>query len=196
MIEHRAFLFDTDLFDRECRDLILNSGVKDEPGTVKKFVEDNSKRIKSPYWGDDIDQDWEDEMETKDVQEYADFAMTAYYNPSDDIGLEEQWDIVLEALNRLGFEQAQEAVLGKTVSKDGFTLDPGRCGFGILTAEEVSKIFYKLKELEPKIDKADIEEMDLMLDDMDESDLSEAFQRLLDIYRSAKIENKGLLLTF
>ena len=58
------------------------------------------------------------------------------------------------------------------------------------------KIFYKLKELEPKIDKADIEEMDLMLDDMDESDLSEAFQRLLDIYRSAKIENKGLLLTF
>ena len=86
-MEHRAFVFDNERFDSELRNLLLNAGLSNNINKIKNFIEQNKEEIKNPYYGGIIDDNWEDTMSVKDVQEYADFAMTAYYEPDEDMGL-------------------------------------------------------------------------------------------------------------
>lgn len=48
-------------------------------------------------------------MSVKDVQEYADFAMTAYYEPDEDMGLAYAWDAVISILKSIKYKKAEYA---------------------------------------------------------------------------------------
>lgn len=193
-MEHRAFVFDNERFDSELRNLLLNAGLSNNIDKIKNFIEQNKEEIKNPYYGGIIDENWEDTMSVKDVQEYADFAMTAYYEPDEDMGLAYAWDAVISILKSIKYKKAEYAVLGKPIKKKEFCVDPGCCGLGIVKASDVEKIFEQLSELQDEFNEmAEEFESD---DDIECDDIISAFEDLLALYESAMDEGCGLLLTF
>lgn len=194
-MEHKAYIFDTEDFESNLKELLLDAGLSDNVEAIKAFIEENADSITSPYTFEPIDEDWEEELEANDVQEYADFAMTAYYEPEEDIGLSYTWNAVMEGLKATGFEDAEVCVLGNPVEKDGFSVDPGRCGLGLISAENVQKLYQKLSNIKADFCDINIEDLDIE-DDIEQEELEDVFDDLLSIYESALDENKGIMFTF
>lgn len=192
-MEHRAFVFDEEKFSKELRNLLLDAGLAEDVDKIKSFIAQHSDDIKSPYDGIKVNSDYEKGMYNKDVQEYADYAMTAYYEPDDDMGLSYAWEVVLKVLKKLKYKSAKYALLGKSVSKKGFCVDPGCSGLGIVAADDAQKIYEELAELEDSFNE-DAENFED--EEFEADDIISAFGDLLVLYETATDEGCGLLLTF
>ena len=96
----------------------LSSG--DERGLVR-YIEANRDYIKDPYEGGPLFGDWKDRLGNYDVHEFADFALTRFYDPMEDYGIDHYWlDLDFEHLP----EADQTALLGRPFGSCGITSDP------------------------------------------------------------------------
>jgi hypothetical protein len=133
-MEHKAFSFDWNGFDRELRAMLeaaLRSGATDE---LERYVQSNRKRLTDPYEGEPLPDDWRDMLEANDVHEFGDFALTRFYDPQDDQGLADGW---LDLSDRLP-EPAQAALLGFPFGPTENYFDPGRMGSYFQTPADIT----------------------------------------------------------
>ena len=177
--EHKAFVFDSDGFNRELRPLLesaLHSGGIEQ---IRMFIVSNKSSLVDPYEGGALGDDWEDMIEDKDVHQYGDFAITKYYSPAEDRGLGTEWEciknIILDA-SELGYSP----ILGLPVGTDGEFFDPGKMGSYFQSEEEVRESLNSLKKYELSVPDGSRE-------------LFEEFKGLLD---QAVNEQKGIYVTF
>ncbi|RAT96299.1 hypothetical protein [Brevibacillus sp. Leaf182] len=196
-MEHKAFLFDTSGFDRELRKIIITSGENNDPNSLIEYIMNNKGKIRSVYTGELLEIDWQNELELGNVQELADFALTRFYSPEDDSGLSYSWDGVLEALKMLPTRFNPEyCVLGRSIESEKFRLDPGGMGMGIVQSEDVPLILKDLIDLKSTFIQNGLPPIEDSLYEYNLQELNEAYNQLILLYREARDNNKGLLMTF
>lgn len=134
-MQHKAFEFDWTGFQIGLAPLLEQSLVTRDVESLRQFVTANRRYCTSPYSGQTLPAQWETLLQSKDVQEYADFALTRYYDPSDDIGIGDDW---AEALDELSPDQ-QQAMLGAPFGKPDARFDPGHQGAYFKTVDGVEQ---------------------------------------------------------
>jgi hypothetical protein len=141
-MSHKAFTFDWTRFDADDLYRIvvkaLSSGDTAELGA---YIDANLKDLKDPYEGKSLPKDWREMLENRDVHELADFALTRFYDPSQDWGIWDQWRAVDERLPA----PDQVALLGTSLGSDGKYFDPGREGSYFQTLSQVSESLERLR---------------------------------------------------
>jgi len=197
-MEHKAFLFDTQTFNRELNPLILDAGLRNNPEPLRNFIDNNIGRVYSLYTEELLDANWKEELENGGVQELADFALTYYYSLDDDRGLSYFWDALLEVLyNILSKSDSEYYILGRSLAKQDFILDPGRMGMGFVQAQDVSDILRELNRCRDSfINNGLPNKEDLLYEDITLEELIEAYDQLIILYKEALESNRGLLMTF
>lgn len=189
-MEHKSFLFNTSAFTKELSEIILTAGETDNEKLLISFINQNLNDLKSPYSGEELTSEWIEELETEDIQELADFAMTKYYNPDEELGLSYSWELLLESFDELDLKFNNEYyILGKSLDSENFTLDPGRMGLGFIDSQQISSIHKELISLKQNfINIFETESLD--------KEVIQAYEELIEIYEEAKESNCGLLMTF
>lgn len=129
MIEHKAFLFDYNTFDRELRPLLESALVTSDCSGLSSFVSTNLSVLRGPYEGQPLDTNtnWETMIETHDAHQYGDFALMKYYDPTADIGLGSGWRRVQE-LVASNPALPESPILGHTIGSNDNPFDPGKMG--------------------------------------------------------------------
>jgi len=145
-MEHKAFIFDYDAFVKELADILENAILKNESHQLIAFIENNLPYLKHPDEGKSLDYSWKEFIETGDVNEYGDFAITKYYNPDDDIGLGYNWmqldDLLLQELNI-----DTSPLLGTIFGSSENYFDPGKQGSYFQSSEIVQENLELLNSL-------------------------------------------------
>lgn len=195
-MEHKAFLFNTKGFEQELCSLIIASGGKNDPEPLREFIMNRMGRVRSVYTGELLDHDWEDELEVGNVQELADFSMTCFYDPDEDRGLAYAWDDLLENLKELPTSFDHEYVLlGRPVGSGTFQLDPGGMGMGFVQADDVPLLLKGLIEFRSTFAEKGMSSDEALLE-FSLSELIEAYDELILLYKEAVERHFGLLFTF
>ncbi len=192
-MEHKAFVFDTKKFHAEIEPVMKDSIKNNE--VAHRYIFDHLEELQSPYTGDALDEDWEEEFGELTLQVYFDILLTACYDVEDDRGLGEMWDAVNEVIKSLSvFEEGELPVTGWEVEIDDIVVDPGMEGLGIIDCDEVEEILNTLKENRGAA--ASAEQPEGLLYDAEPDEWMEAYDDLCCLYADALRQNKGLLLTF
>lgn len=183
-MEHKAFLFDTQLYHAQLEELLLHCGETDDPQPLAAFIDQNLERMRSPYTADTLDTGWRQELTGDSVQELADFALTLCYDPEADIGMGPDWEDLCYAMEDIGLDGDSEYYfVGGEIQSGSFVLDPGGMGFGIIEPEDIPLIYDELERFYPQFAR-------------DEEELAESYRTLMEIYETARSHSRGLMLTF
>lgn len=194
-MEHKAFVFDTIKFNNELKEIFKNCN--DEIGVIKGFINQHIGEIKSPYEEEYIDSTWEEQLENKDLQEYADFAIAYYYDIEYDYGLEYYWEAILECIKKLKLKYNPEYyILGASISLGSEKLDPGRLGLGIVDAKDIDIMSKELIDNKNFIAEKIQLLSEELLDDVEIEELVELYDDLCNLYLTAKENKSGILMTF
>lgn len=94
---HKAFVFDSDSFERELAPLLRLALTQDESKLLISFIETNRHSLRDPYEGGPLSPQLQSLLSSGDVQELGDFALTRYYQPTEDFGVAEDWSNLLES---------------------------------------------------------------------------------------------------
>lgn len=196
-MEHKAYIFDSELFELKLKNLILECIINNDIKKLRGLINNNIKDMKSPYDGESLKQNWENQIEIGNVQEYSDFVITCCYSPNNDIGLSYSWDSLLENLTQLKLQfKCSYYILGKEVKQGRFVLNPGGYGLGIVCCKDISSILSELMKLKSKF----FDQIELGFNNgiytLTKDELEEAYNDLILIYRTAFQNNKGILFTF
>ncbi len=193
-MEHKAFLFDTDKFYAEIKP-VMEASVENT-AVAHEYISNHLDEFQSPYTGEPLEEDWEDEFDELTLQVYFDILLTACYDVEDDRGLVDMWDAVNEVIKSLDiFEDGEEPVTGQEIEVNGVTVDPGMEGMGIINSGEVEKILDALQDNRDAAEEADPDHEE-MLYEADPEEWMEAYDELSSLYEDALNEKKGLLFTF
>ncbi|WP_288308390.1 hypothetical protein [uncultured Muribaculum sp.] len=98
-MDHKAFVFDTNKFHAEIEPVMRDS-IKNTKA-AHRYICEHLDELQSPYTGDTLDEDWEEEFGDLTLQVYFDILLTACYDVEDDRGLGEMWDAVNEVIKGL-----------------------------------------------------------------------------------------------
>ncbi len=122
-MDHKAFVFDTNKFHAEIEPVMRDSIKNTE--AAHRYICEHLDELQSPYTGDTLDEDWEEEFGDLTLQVYFDILLTACYDVEDDRGLGEMWDAVNEVIKELDvFEEGELPVTGWEVEIDDVIVDP------------------------------------------------------------------------
>lgn len=123
---HKAFAFDHQGFRRRLQPALDAALATHDPTAIRRFIDENLHELTDPYDGEPLANDWERMIETRDVQQYGDFALTAFYCPTLDRGLGEGWS---ETDRFVRSETgSSRLLLGARMGPHGMFFDPGRQG--------------------------------------------------------------------
>ncbi|MEI7701437.1 MAG: hypothetical protein WCK86_16680 [Planctomycetia bacterium] len=136
MMEHKAFIFDFDTFERELQPLLEEALVSGDTKGLIAFVNDNLGDLKDPYEGQPLEVDWEAMIETADAHQYGDFALTKYYDPLKDIGIGVEWENVQDLISS-DPDLPESPILGRTVGPSKVPFDPGKLGSYFQSLDQV-----------------------------------------------------------
>ena len=178
-MSHKAYAFDWSAFVRDELHSVLLDALSsgDERGLIR-YIEANRHYIKDRYRGGPLSDDWKDSLGNCDVHEFGDFALTRFYDPTEDYGIDHYWlDLDFEHLP----EVCQAALLGTPFGPRGAYFDPGRQGSYFQTPHEVVRSL------------ASIRRIDLSNMDRDQRESWEQFKKLLEECAKA---GSGLYVTF
>ncbi len=135
-MSHKAYAFDWRAFEKdELHHLLVAALESDDPATIAHYIEAHREQIKDPYEGQTIEQGWEAALGNRDVHEYGDFALTRFYDPTENHGVAEAW----LAVDAEVAEQDRFALLGSRLGKSGHEFDPGRQGSYFQTPQQVAE---------------------------------------------------------
>lgn len=142
-ISHKAFAFDWRGFEVDLHPRLENALVADDPSELEAFIDDHRESLTDPYEGEPLPESWREALENRDVHEYGDYALTRFYDPSDDFGIHDEWSEVSDQLS----EAAANALLGISVGPPERLFDPGRYGSYFQTPGQVRESLSVLKPL-------------------------------------------------
>jgi hypothetical protein len=118
---HKAFEFDWTAFEREFALTLARALKANDAALVEEFIEQHRESLRDPYEGEPLPPDWRSVLESGDLQELSDFALTRYYLPAQDFGLSDEW-------TDLSKSSARMALLGEPFGEPSNIFDPGRMG--------------------------------------------------------------------
>jgi hypothetical protein len=142
---HRAFAFDYAAFHAELEPALLRALESEDEAELRAFIEANLRLLVDPYEGEPLTKNWQALLETGDLQELGDFALTKYYDGDLDIGLDADWEAIGELLEKSGLNPA--ITLGTPLGRSEAPFDPGRQGAYFQTGIEVSQALTELQAL-------------------------------------------------
>jgi hypothetical protein len=145
-MEHKAFLFDTDRFDRELRPTIEEALCTGDCAPLVDFIRDNVDLLTDPYEGEPLAPGWDALLETKDVHTYGDFALTKYYDLTSDIGLGAAWERLQEFFAN-DPDIVTSPILGATIGPGDSPFDPGKMGAYFQSPSQVAANYHHLLDL-------------------------------------------------
>lgn len=146
MMEHKAFLFDSDRFDEELRPTIEAALSTGDCGPLVHFICDNLDALTDPYEGEPLAPGWDSLLETKDAHTYGDFALTKYYDPTADIGLGAAWE-GLQGLIANDPDIVTSPILGAAIGPEDSPFDPGKMGAYFQGPSQVTANYRHLLDL-------------------------------------------------
>jgi hypothetical protein len=146
-MSHKAFVFDYRRFAEELRGLLLDALRSGDCEPIRSLIVEAPSAFRDPYEGEPLDSDWESLIATKDAHQYGDFALTKYYDPVDDIGVNGDWMELDDVLAEHGLSAL---LLGEPLgSRDaGGYFDPGKMGSYFQTESGVRENLLRLEQLE------------------------------------------------
>lgn len=177
-MEHKAFAFDYDSFNGELGRLLRHSLESGHTEGLVEFIEANRDDLTDPYEGDPLDEDWQEMVETADAHTYGDFALTKYYDPTEDHGLGYDWDTLEELLDAEAGGGAP-LVLGTPFGPAGKLFDPGKMGSYFRSPAEVKEHLAQVERLATE-----------------KPELAERLRPLAEMLRPAADAGRGLYVTF
>jgi hypothetical protein len=203
-IIHKAYLFQHEAFQKELAD-VLFAALRDESVEgLRQFIDEQRQHLTDQETEGPLGEDWEAGADKSwdswaAVQCYADIALTKYYDLTDDRGLAYGWDALAAyfGLVPLLHDSADLVIGGYLFGPKGRRLDPGSMGTGLLSTEDVTRL---LKLLEwPHRPPIPGPESEVYAGCYYKPDSVGAVQlsldELLELYRAAKRNKCGLLLT-
>ncbi len=149
-MSHKAYAFDWRAFEADELHAILLAALEDgDVNCIKRYINAHRDELSDPYAGEPLDAEWETMLKNRDVHEYGDFALTRFYDPSDDQGLANDW-IVIDSQLR---ESDRVALLGTAIGPNGRGFDPGRQGTYFQTPERVADSSLRLEGVSAQMPK-------------------------------------------
>jgi hypothetical protein len=136
--DHKAFAFDWVAFSNEMLPWLSGTLAIGDRNKLMAFVDANVPICRNPYDGEPLASSWREMLEAGDIQEIADFALTKYYNPTDNHGLGDSWAEFDEGLAA----DFRVALLGSPIPN----FDPGRQGSYFVTPSDASKYAQVLRQ--------------------------------------------------
>lgn len=173
-MEHKAFLFDYRKFEYELLPVLQDALLINECNTLICFIQQNIDFLTDPYEGVPLNDDWKGMIETEDAHQYGDFALTRYYDPTDDIGLGMSWQNIRELIPT---ERPTSPILGSFIGPDGNPFDPGKMGAYFQSQQQVAENLEFLKKLAGQ-------------------DSSEVLEEAIALLKQAFQSKRGLYITF
>lgn len=122
---HKAYAFDWLAFERELLGVFDRAMATKDPAELHRFIDARREWLKDPFEGNPLtDEWWQREVDPADVHQVGEVALTRYFDPTEDWGLQSQWI----HLDRRLPEQARAAVLGQPIGPPDDPFDPGKQG--------------------------------------------------------------------
>jgi len=142
-MSHKAYAFDWRGFEFDLHPWLEMALAANDPTELEAFIDDNRVSLTDPYEGEPLPADWRSGLGNRDVHEFGDYALTRYYDPSDDRGVGSAWRSLSGELP----ETAANALLGFSVGPHERLFDPGRYGSYFQTPAQVREALAVLKPL-------------------------------------------------
>ena len=141
-MEHKAYVFNYKSFENELMPILANCLKNGDIELLRSFIAAHKDSVTDPYEGEELPSNWEDALENRDVHEYGDYALTRYYDPSEDIGLGERW---LQLDDRL-----QTLALGTPLG-EAILFDPGRMGSYFQSPDQIAEALRLAQAIQPAL---------------------------------------------
>lgn len=163
MMEHKAFVFDHDSFERELRPTLEDALATGDTSRLESFISANLDALRDPYEGQPLGPDWASLIEVHDAHQYGDFALTKYYSPTSDIGLGSVWERVHDLA--ASSERTESPILGTTVGPSDAPFDAGKMGSYFQSPRSVRENYEYVLELAKTTRSADLKKAAEMLEE-------------------------------
>ncbi len=170
---HRAYAFAYSAFREELAPVLERALTTNDGAELSAFIDAQLDALCDPYEGEPLARDWRELLDSGDVQELGDFALTKYYDGDLDMGLDEDYRAISDELKKAGV--GDQLLLGGTLG--GF--DPGRQGAYFQSEGDVQAALRALQELVTAT-----------------PELAEPLAPLLGLFGQAARSAKGLYVTF
>jgi hypothetical protein len=126
-LEHKGFALDFKAFERKLGSVLHEALSTNDQAALLAFVGQNLRSLRDPNQGGLLKGDWRESLETVDVHQLGDIALTLFYDPLRDIGLGYEWQDVEDILDKeIGPEAA--VLLGNQFGPKNKRFDPGKMG--------------------------------------------------------------------
>lgn len=174
--DHQAFLLDEARFRAELAPTLERALAAGDRAALLAFLDARAADLRDPWDGEPLADDFRDALADADASALADLALTAFYDPSDDLGLGAAWPDVAARLAAAGL--APDAFLGAPLGGPAARFDPGGEGAFFQSAADVAA---NLRALRRVIGEAD--------------ELDDALASLEELLATAVDEDAGLYVT-
>jgi hypothetical protein len=131
-MSHKAYAFEWQAFELGLRTVLERALMDRNSQELLLLIERERSAFKDPYGGEPLGEKWQATLENRDEQEVGDYALTRYYEPSDDFGLGDEWPAIDSAISA----SARSALLGNPIGPTSYRFDPGRQGSYFQTADQ------------------------------------------------------------
>src|SRR5690348_3169197 len=127
-IEHKAFAFDHDRFTAGLGPILYRALETGDISMLSVFVDEHRASLRHPDLLEPIDEQWRQQVQPLDAHQVGDLALTAYYDPGQDIGLAGDWDEIGLDLARAVDAHVDPFIGGEPFGPPGNPFDPGKLG--------------------------------------------------------------------
>jgi hypothetical protein len=159
---HKAYTFNYESFKKELEPILLRSLNNGNNSEIKEFMKNRFSQLTDPYEGNPLSDDWENQLIAKDPHQYGNIALTYYYDPKEDIGLDYDW-VDFSEYFEAKFGNRMSPILGFKIGTEERDFDPGKLGSFFQSPEIVKshlKLIQILKNKDPKFELlSQVEEM-------------------------------------
>lgn len=148
-MEHKGYAFDWQKFKAELLPVLIEALETGEIQDLLQFIEKNRDQLTDPYDGMPLNSNWQSMLFSPNAHVYGDYALTKYYDVSEQTGVGYAW---IEISDRLPKEAAR-ALLGEALGPKHNLFDPGKMGSYFQQPEQVRISLKVLEKLNvPEID--------------------------------------------
>jgi hypothetical protein len=144
-MEHKAFVFDYHAFQEQLSIVLREALGAGRVSALPEFIKRNIGALRDPNTGERLGVDWESAVVPKDVHQYADVALTKFYDPSRDRGLGYRWEELQEVLAR--HDLMPSILLGSAFGFARNYFDPGKMGAYFQTPDQAAEHVRRLEAL-------------------------------------------------
>jgi hypothetical protein len=176
--EHKAFVLDYQSFESQLKSVLESALESENVSQLSNYISQNQTYLKDPYEGQPLTNEWESMIESQDPHQYGDFALTKFYNPTEDIGLGYDWENVQAVLSQKLTNVS--SVLGSPIGPASNYFDPGKMGAYFQSPQQVME---NQQLLESSFNQGELES-------------SAELEKMLEMLQAATSEGKGLYVTF